>query len=179
MRYTYLDIIAENDSTYLKVRFGLFCFLLFLIAVIYIMIKNNNKSINEFPSRKIVVNEIQIDYLLKKPSATFNFKKFVKIEALKITTDDSKFYINKNMKEFWPLILKKVKVGDEIIIHYQIIQDNMELVYLETDSEVIFSWNSLWHKDKLTDLFFYGIFLTSISVLASLMFKRRKLGKKV
>ena len=139
------------------------------------MNRNDYLSTKDYYKINIKVNEIGISTMLKKPNATFNLNKRIKVEALRITSIENVFFINKNLKQFWPQIIKTVNKGDELLLFYQVVEDNKEIVQMEYKSNILFSIKDFTKKFKPLKIICYFLLSLNITFLIIISYKHKKI----
>jgi hypothetical protein len=174
MSYNYLDLIAEDESSFLRSRFALICISLFLAIIIILMEKNEHDTLGDYHKMNIKVSQIGISKIIKKPNATFNINKGVEVEVLIIRSEKYFFLVDKNLKEFWAKIMNELKQGENALLFYQIIDGYKEIVQIEHDSGPIFTLRDLSGKFLILKWTCYFLLGLSIIFLFILYHKRAK-----
>jgi len=179
MKHSYLDVIIENESSYMRARFALILSLMFLIIIIVALNLNKRKTIENYELIQFKVSEIGMSTMSRKPYSTFSTKKQVTVEALKIISKKQEYFVDVNMKEFWSIILQNVKKNEQIKIYYQVVENNYIIVQLEHGVHLIFSLKDRSDTFNVFKWFVYLFSLLNLIILSLLLFKHSRLiGRK-
>lgn len=173
MKY-YIEYLTENESTYRRFWFYQVLIMLFSGIVLTSILFGKSK-LQDYSSTEAMVENISYATMSVKPGASFDFRSFKTVKAIKIEMNNEDYYKKIDNKKIISELINKIKPGDKVKIYYTLYEDYFQIFEIKKDSQYLLSY---MEESKSGNWSILGLITTMIISVTLMILVKIKKSKK-
>jgi hypothetical protein len=173
MKY-YIEYLTENESTYRRFWFYQVLIMLFS-GIVLASILFGKSELQDYSSTEAIVDNISYSTMSVKPRASFDFRSFKTVKAIKIEMNNEDYFIRIDDEKIITELTNKIKTGDLLRIYYTLFEDYYQIFEIKKDSQYMLSFKE---ESKLRIWPILGLITTMIISVTLMILVKIKKSKK-
>jgi len=171
----FFEYVAERSQYYRRFITILAFLCTASIVLTIVTVFSLNSEVSDYPNVLTTVERIYEGSIKMKTGSVFSVKEWKYDEALLINTKSGLYYVDDSQNEQWSKLIQRIKPGDQLKIYYQVVDNNREIVHLESEKKVLISFEERQSPGFYFLLVFAGVSLLFVLAMITLVNTRKKI----